>query len=92
MQQASFPRKDIDYERCTTPFACKVCLQICPQAVFFVTPVKLRKYQETDPHEPGSFYLRPLFRDKCTACMDCVKACPEHALVVKAPAATRASG
>lgn len=72
----------IDYEKCTTPYACKKCLQICPQAVFAVMNVKSEKFKETDQNEPGSFKLSVAFGDKCTVCNDCVEACPVQALRV----------
>jgi ferredoxin len=80
-----FPRIDIDHERCTTPFACKRCLQACPTAVFAVPVVKMVRLQETDKHEPGSFHLRVGYRDKCTGCNICVEVCPEDALRVYMP-------
>ena len=72
----------IDYEKCTTPYACKKCLQICPQAVFAVANVKSEKFKETDQNEPGSFRLSVAFGDKCTVCNECVEVCPVQALRV----------
>jgi NAD-dependent dihydropyrimidine dehydrogenase PreA subunit len=72
----------IDYEKCTTPYACKKCLQVCPQAVFAVAAVKTVKFKETDENEPGSFKLSVAFGDKCTVCNDCVEVCPVKALRV----------
>lgn len=72
----------IDYQKCTTPYACKKCLQVCPQAVFAVAAVKTVKLKETDENEPGSFKLSVAFGDKCTVCNDCVEACPVKALSV----------
>jgi len=34
-----FPQITIDLQKCTVPFLCKKCLQICPEAVFHVTRV-----------------------------------------------------
>ncbi len=81
------PTIKIDHQRCTTPFACKRCLQICPTAVFTVHETKMVRMEETDKYEPGTYRLRVAFRDKCSACMRCVEACPEDALTVLAPSA-----
>ncbi len=77
-----FQNVQIDYSKCTTPFTCKVCLRLCPQSVFYLRSVKMEKFKETDKSEPGSFKLTPLFRDKCTACNECVKACPIGAISI----------
>ena len=73
---------EIDHEKCTTPYACKKCLQICPQAVLGVMVVKMEKFKETDENEPGTFRLRVAFGDKCTVCNECVDVCPVGALSV----------
>ena len=75
-----FQNVQVDDSKCTTPFNCKICLEICPQAVFYLRPVKMEKFKETDKTEPGSYTLKPLFRDKCTACNQCVEACPVGAI------------
>jgi len=80
------PLIKIDQQRCTTPFACKRCLQICPTAVFSVHETKMVRMEETDKHEPGNYRLVVAFRDKCSACNRCVDACPEAALTVEMPA------
>ena len=77
-----FPIIDIDYEKCTVPFDCKKCLQICPQAVFEVYPIKQEKYKETDPKEPGAYKLVPSYRRKCTVCDQCIEVCPVDALKI----------
>ena len=78
----AYPRIEIDHEKCTTPYACKKCLQICPQAVFAILTVKNEKFKETDENEPGAFRLRVAYGDKCTVCDECVKICPVGALKV----------
>ncbi|MEE9555653.1 MAG: 4Fe-4S dicluster domain-containing protein [Candidatus Adiutricales bacterium] len=75
-------RIEIDHEKCATPYACKKCLQICPQAVLSVVTLKMEKFKETDENEPGAFRLRVAFGDKCTVCNDCVDVCPNGALNV----------
>jgi len=73
---------EIDHEKCTTPYACKKCLQICPQAVFAVITVKTEKFKETDENEPGAYGLRVAYGDKCTVCNECVEVCPVGAVNV----------
>jgi len=82
-----FPTIEIDKTKCTTPFSCKKCLQMCPQAVFSVHVVKVVRGKETDENEPGAYNLEPRFRDKCSGCMDCIKVCPMEALKVIFPEA-----
>jgi len=72
----------IDRQKCTTPFACKICLQVCPQAVFTVWPAKIEKFKETDAREPGAWKLLPNYADKCTGCNDCVELCPLQAITL----------
>lgn len=81
------PTIKIDQQRCVIPFACKRCLQICPTAVFSVHETKMVRMEETDKYESGTYRLRVAFRDKCSACMRCVEACPENALAVLPPSA-----
>ncbi len=76
------PKITIDHTKCTKPFACKKCLQKCPQGVFWVLPVKNVKFQETDANEPGAWKLFIQYRALCTGCDDCVNVCPEGALNV----------
>ena len=71
---------EIDRSKCTTPFDCKKCLQVCPQAVFMVLAVKVEKFKETDPKEPGSYLLWAHYIDKCSGCEECVRVCPEGAI------------
>ena len=49
------PNIQVDHSKCTVPFLCKRCLEICPQAVLAVDAVKMERLKETDPREPGSF-------------------------------------
>ena len=79
------PKITIDYSRCTIPFDCKKCLQVCPSGVFFVETLKSERGKETDKKEPGAYRVSVWFRDRCVACMDCVKVCPVNAITVKVP-------
>ena len=82
-----FPTIELDASKCTTPFDCKKCLQICPEAVFSVHAIKVEKGKETNAKEPGTYMLLVRFRDKCTGCMDCVEICPVDALKITFPEA-----
>ena len=74
------PQIIIDKTKCITPYECKKCLQICPQAVFGVAPTRVERFKETSPED---YEVQAVFRDKCTVCMDCVKVCPTGAVKVK---------
>ena len=82
-----FPTISIDLEKCTVPFLCKKCLQICPMAVFHVTRVmsKEKRLEEMDPRTDGNFVLYAPRRDKCTVCNICIDVCPADAITVEAP-------
>ncbi len=79
------PLIKIDQQLCTTPFACKRCLQVCPTAVFAVFETKMVRMEETDKYEPGTYRLRVAYRDKCSACNQCVDVCPVGALKIEMP-------
>lgn len=79
-----FPKITIDQSKCTVPFLCKKCLQVCPTAVFYVERVmsKEERLKEMDPRVDGTYALSVLRRDKCIVCNKCVEACPAGALTV----------
>ena len=79
------PKIKIDREKCTTPFDCKRCLQICPTAVFSVHAIKNERGLLTDKTEAGTYGLGVSYRDQCTACMKCVEVFPVDALTVEMP-------
>jgi len=85
MTTPRFAMIDIDREKCTTPFDCKLCLRACPQSVFSVTAVKVERGRETNPKEPGAYALMIGHRDKCTGCNDCIEVCPVDALKITWP-------
>lgn len=74
---------DVDVSKCTTPMACRRCLELCPQVVFQCVTLKQVKYQETDINEPGASFVAPLHRWKCTGCGICVQMCPQGALAIR---------
>jgi len=86
-----FPRITIDLEKCTVPFLCKKCLQICPEAVFHVTRVmsKEKRLEEMDPRVDGNYVLFASRRDKCTGCNLCVEVCPVDAIKIEIPEQAR---
>jgi len=86
-----FPIITIDHEKCTVPFLCKKCLQICPEAVFSVSRVmaKEKRLEEMDPRIDGNYVLYASRRDKCTGCNKCVDVCPADAIKIEIPAMER---
>jgi NAD-dependent dihydropyrimidine dehydrogenase PreA subunit len=72
----------IDETKCKIPYACKKCLQICPQAVFQVRVKKTVKFEETNPYEPESYKLFAGYVDKCVGCNRCLEVCPQNALQI----------
>ena len=79
------PAITIDYEKCTTPFDCKKCLQICPIAVFRVNPTKEERGKENNKQEPGTYKLVAYYRDACTGCNKCLDVCPVSAIKIEWP-------
>ena len=77
-----FPKITIDQEKCTVPFLCKKCLQVCPTAIFDVRVVKEERLKEADPRTDGSYALSILRRDKCTVCNKCIEVCPVDAIKI----------
>jgi NAD-dependent dihydropyrimidine dehydrogenase PreA subunit len=74
------PNINVDYEKCRDPMACRKCLLICPTHVLGMgTKVGPRKFKEIDP---GQFIVAGVRFEKCSGCMDCVKACPLNAIQV----------
>ena len=86
-----FPKIAIDQEKCTVPFLCKKCLQVCPDAVLHVTRVmsKEKRLEEMDPRIDGNYVLGVSRRDKCTVCNLCIDACPVDAIKIEVPEQVR---
>ncbi len=83
-----FPKITIDQTKCTVPFLCKKCLQVCPAAVFFVNRVmsKEKRLEEMDPRVDGNYVLGTSRRDKCSVCNLCIEVCPVDAIKIEVPA------
>lgn len=83
--ERKFPTITIDREKCTVPFLCKKCLQICPTAVFRVSRVmsKEERLKEMDPRIDGNYVLSVGRRDKCIMCDKCIDVCPVDALKIE---------
>jgi ferredoxin len=79
------PKITIDQAKCTVPFLCKKCLQICPDAVFHVTRVmsKEERLKEMDPRIDGNYVLSVARADKCTLCNRCIEVCPVDAIKIE---------
>lgn len=84
MYMGSKVRIAVDFQKCTKPFVCKKCMNVCPGQVFLVTPnpMMIRKYQPIDENQPGSYLLLAPMILKCVGCVECVKVCPNDALKV----------
>ena len=80
-----FPKITIDGEKCTVPFLCKKCLQICPEAIFHVERVmkKEERLREMDIRIDGNYALSAPRRDKCTVCNKCIEVCPADAIKIE---------
>ena len=80
-----FPKIIIDHGKCTVPFLCKKCLQICPTAVFKVERVMAReeRLKEMDPRIDGNYELEAQRRDKCIVCNKCIEVCPADAIKIE---------
>ena len=87
----NFPKITIDLEKCTVPFLCKKCLQVCPECVFHVGRVmsKEKRLEEMDPRIEGNYVLFAPRRDKCTGCNLCIDVCPVDAIKVEVPEMVR---
>ena len=82
-----FPKITIDHTKCTVPFLCKKCLQICPMCVFAVGRImeKEKRLEEMDPRIDGNYVLSAPRRDKCTVCNQCIEVCPADAITIEVP-------
>ena len=86
-----FPNITVDLEKCTVPFICKKCLEVCPEAVLRVNRVmaKEKRLEEMDPRIDGNYILSASRRDKCTGCNKCIDICPVDAIKVEIPVMER---
>ncbi len=79
------PKITIDQEKCTVPFLCKKCLQICPEAVLTVGVTKQERLKETDPRIDGNYRVAAYYTNKCTVCNKCIEVCPVDAIKIEVP-------
>lgn len=61
----------VDQELCKS---CKLCISICPQGVFEITNYVNRK---------GYNYVAAVREDKCIACGQCERSCPDFVLHIE---------
>ena len=82
-----FPKISIDQTKCTVPFLCKKCLQVCPMLVFWVSRImsKEKRLEEMDPRIDGNYILYAPRRDKCSVCNLCIEVCPVNAIKIEVP-------
>ena len=74
------PNIAVDDARCTNPMSCYKCIQVCPTHVLgLAAAVAPQKFRET---APAGFRMRGVRFQKCTGCLDCVRACPQKAIQV----------
>ena len=76
----------IDYLICgdgnkIDPRRCVKCMQVCKPAIFLLH--QTAGVIEEDPLDPKKWRITPLWPSLCNRCMECVKVCPENAIVIK---------
>ena len=74
------PRKKdpikVDYDKCTSPEDCKICLNACQPVVLILT------FTDKDYHDPKDWKIVPAFPSFCIKCNLCVEQCPKNAISV----------
>ncbi len=82
-----YPKISVDRKKCTIPFQCKKCLQICPELVFHVVRdmKQEKRLEEMDPRIDGTYMLFVSRRDKCTTYNLCTDICPVDAISIEVP-------
>ncbi len=79
-----FPKITIDQKKCTVPFLCKKCLQICPEAVFGLSGNRRpERLKEMDPRIDGNYIVEAYYTNKCTVCNKCIEVCPVDAIKIE---------
>lgn len=63
---------------CQNARECRVCIEACPSQVFVITP----KVGRSPGQYAGDWVAQAVLTSRCTNCMECVPACPEHAISI----------
>ncbi len=79
------PKITIDLEKCTVPFLCKKCLQICPVRVYATRPIEKRDFSipPKERVDPTKWVILPTWADWCNGCGACVEECPKDAITIQ---------
>ncbi|MFX1450539.1 MAG: 4Fe-4S dicluster domain-containing protein [Promethearchaeota archaeon] len=71
-----------DEEKCLGVQECKLCLKICPESVFMMSPKGgMKKFKTAD--EADGYELWIIYESTCTGCNWCVNICPTKALSIE---------
>lgn len=67
------------------PLGCKVCLQVCPGAIFAARPIHKRDFSipKEQRVDPTIWTLVIPWEDHCNGCGACVRACPYGAITIE---------
>jgi ferredoxin len=75
-RQAQPGRNKVAVNGCSDARECRACVDICPAQVFVISPDEDRQ-----PGQPaGSWSAKAVLPSRCTACGECVPACPQSAI------------
>lgn len=73
---------EIDGKKCTDPYNCKKCLQVCPPAVFGIFPTNREIGKKS-----REWTLTAVFEELCDACGKCTEVCDKKAIAIDKNAA-----
>lgn len=66
----------IDYEKCTDPRSCQMCMKTCPLALFICYS------PDEESNDPDIWRVDVAFTDLCIRCNDCATVCPKGAIAI----------